>query len=360
MRLKTKPLVVALFLPFTLIAQDFSIFQYRNVGPLRGGRATAVAGTKAEPGTFYVGYTGSGVWKSTDYGTTWNNVSDKFFETPSIGAIAVDQHDPNVVYVGTGSDGLRSNVIEGRGVYKSVDGGKTWEHTGLKNVGQIGAVEIHPENHNVVYVAAIGKAFQSNEERGVYKTMDGGLTWQKILYHSDKVGFSDLVLLPGNPETVFATAWKAERKPWTIMSGGSAQEGGIYKSVNGGKNWTKVNLGLPNKLIGKIDLAISAADTKIIYALVEAPDSLGGVYKSVNQGKSFKLVSNNKGLRTRPFYYTNIEVDPKNPKRIYVMATGYYKSEDGGKKWSRMSSPHGDNHAMWINPDHPNLFIQSN
>ncbi len=360
MRLKTKPLIVALFLPFTLIAQDFSIFQYRNVGPLRGGRATAVAGTKAEPGTFYVGYTGSGVWKSTDYGTTWNNVSDKFFETPSIGAIAVDQHDPNVVYVGTGSDGLRSNVIEGRGVYKSVDGGKTWEHTGLKNVGQIGAVEIHPENHNVVYVAAIGKAFQSNEERGVYKTMDGGLTWQKILYHSDKVGFSDLVFLPGNPETVFATAWKAERKPWTIMSGGSAQEGGIYKSVNGGKNWTKVNSGLPNKLIGKIDLAISAADTKIIYALVEAPDSLGGVYKSVNQGKSFKLVSNNKGLRTRPFYYTNIEVDPKNPKRIYVMATGYYKSEDGGKKWSRMSSPHGDNHAMWINPDHPNLFIQSN
>ncbi|MEM1407380.1 MAG: hypothetical protein AAGG59_11435, partial [Bacteroidota bacterium] len=352
--------IITFTLPALVLAQDFSIFKYRNVGPLRGGRATAVAGTKAEPGTFYVGYTGSGVWKSTDYGTTWNNVSDTFFETPSIGAIAVDQNDPNVVYVGTGSDGLRSNVIEGSGVYKSVDGGKTWEHIGLKNVGQIGAVEIHPDNHNVVYVAAIGKAFQSNAERGVYKTIDGGLSWEKVLYHSDKVGFSDLVLLPGNPETIFATAWKAERKPWTIISGGPAEEGGIYKSVNGGKNWSKVTSGLPNKLIGKIDLAISAADTKIIYALVEAPDSLGGVYKSVNQGKSFKLVSNNKGLRTRPFYYTNIEVDPKNPDKVYVMATGYYQSDDGGKKWSRMSSPHGDNHAMWINPDDPDLFIQSN
>ncbi|MEM7108843.1 MAG: hypothetical protein AAF519_11505 [Bacteroidota bacterium] len=360
MLFKTTPLIIAIFLPFTLFAQDFSIFKYRNVGPLRGGRATAVAGTKAESSTFYVGYTGSGVWKSTDYGTTWNNVSDTFFDTPSIGAIAVDQNDPNIVYVGTGSDGLRSNVIEGNGVYKSVDGGKTWDHVGLEHVGQIGAVEIHPENHNVVYVAAIGKAFQSNEERGVYKTTDGGLTWEKVLYHSEKVGFSDLVLLPGNPETVFATAWKAERKPWTIISGGPAEEGGIYKSVNGGKNWSKITSGLPKELIGKIDLAISAADTKIIYALVEAPDSLGGVYKSLNQGKSFKLISNHKGLRTRPFYYTNIEVDPKNSQRVYVMATGYYKSEDGGKKWSRMSSPHGDNHAMWINPDDPDLFIQSN
>lgn len=353
-------LFITLILPITLIGQDFSAFQYRNVGPLRGGRATAVAGTKAEPGTFYVGYTGSGVWKSTDYGTTWNNVSDGYFDTPSIGAIAVDQKDPNIIYVGTGSDGLRSNVIEGNGVYKSVDAGKTWEHIGLKNAGQIGALEIHPDNHNIVYVAAIGKAFKSNEDRGVYKTTDGGETWKKVLYHSEKVGFSDLVLLPGNPEIIFATAWKAERKPWTIISGGTAEEGGIYKSMNGGANWTKISKGLPTGLIGKIDLAIPAIDSKTIYALVEAPDSLGGVYKSVNQGKSFSLVSNNKGLRTRPFYYTNIEVDPTNPDKVYVMATGYYNSNDGGKNWNRISSPHGDNHAMWINPDNPDLFIQSN
>lgn len=352
--------LLIVFIPFTLLAQDFSIFKYRNVGPLRGGRATAVAGTQAEPGTFYVGYTGSGVWKTTDYGTSWHNVSDGFFETPSIGAIAVDQKDPNVVYVGTGTDGLRSNIIEGNGVYKSVDGGKTWSHIGLKEVGQIGALEIHPDNHNIVYVAAIGKAFKANPDRGVYKTTDGGSTWQKILYKSDKVGFRDLVLLPGNPETVFATAWKAERKPWTIISGGTNEEGGIYKSVNGGTTWTRLSEGLPKGLIGKIDLAIPKADTKVVYALVEAPDEEGGVYKSTNQGQSFEQVSNEGGLRTRPFYYTNIEVDPNNPDKVYVLATGYYRSDDGGKEWKRISSPHGDNHDMWINPDNSDLFIQSN
>jgi len=355
-----RTLLLAVLIPTATLAQDFSIFKYRNVGPLRGGRATAVAGTQAEPGTFYVGYTGSGVWKTTDYGTSWHNVSDGFFETPSIGAIAVDQKDPNVVYVGTGTDGLRSNIIEGNGVYKSVDGGKTWSHIGLKEVGQIGALEIHPENHNIVYVAAIGKAFKANSERGVYKTTDGGNSWQKILFKSDKVGFRDLVLLPGNPETVFATAWKAERKPWTIISGGTNEEGGIYKSVNGGASWTRLTEGLPKGLIGKIDLAIPQADSKTVYALVEAPEDEGGVYKSTNQGQSFELVSNNSGLRTRPFYYTNIEVDPNNADKVYVLATGYYRSDDGGKEWQRISSPHGDNHAMWINPDNSDLFIQTN
>ncbi len=352
--------LAALLISLTAVAQDFSVFKYRNVGPLRGGRATAVAGTQAEPGTFYAGYTGSGVWKSTDYGTSWHNISDGYFESPSIGAIAVDQNDPNIVYVGTGTDGLRSNLIEGNGVYKSVDGGESWVHIGLKDVGQIGALEIHPDNHNIVYVAAIGKAFKANPERGVFKTTDGGETWEKILYKSDEIGFSDLVLLPGNPETIFATAWKAERKPWTIISGGTNDEGGIYKSVNGGKTWQRMTDGLPTGLIGKIDLAIPQSDTKIVYALVEAPDDEGGVYKSTDQGQSFKLMSSNGGLRTRPFYYTNIEVDPVNPDRVYVMATGYYKSEDGGENWARISSPHGDNHAMWINPDNPDLFIQSN
>ena len=349
-----------LIFPLALSAQDFSAFKFRNVGPLRGGRVTAVAGTRVEPGTFYLGATGGGVWKSMDYGTTWENVSDGFFDTPSIGSISVDQKDPNIVYVGTGTDGLRSNVIEGKGMYKSIDAGKTWKHIGLEKVGQIGAVEIHPDNHNIVYVAAIGNPFTPNPERGVYKTTDGGETWSKVFYISDKVGIRDIVLLPGNPEIVYATAWKAQRTPWTIISGGSQEEGGIYKSVDGGKNWKKLTKGLPEGLIGKIDLAVPDIDSKILYALVEAPDDLGGVYKSEDQGATFKLMSNEGGLRTRPFYYTNIEVDPTNPDKLYVMATGYYTSDDGGKNWKRMSPPHGDNHDMWINPDNSDLFIQSN
>ena len=339
---------------------NFDIFQYQLVGPTRGGRVTAVAGTIQESGTFYMGATGGGVWKTTDYGTSWNNVSDDYFSTPSIGAIRVAQNDPNIVYVGTGSDGMRSNVIVGKGVYKSVDAGKSWEHIGLEKVGQIGAVELHPSNYNIAYVAAIGQPFNANPERGIYRTKDGGLTWKKVLFISDKVGISDLEILPGNPEIIFATAWKTERKPWSIISGGENKDGGIYKSMDGGDTWHKLTDGLPKGLIGKIDLAISQADSKIIYALVEAPGDEGGLYRSDNQGKSFKQVSSERGIRTRPFYYTNVDVDPQNPEKVYVMATGYYKSEDGGKKWSRMRPPHGDNHDMWINPDNPNLFIQAN
>jgi photosystem II stability/assembly factor-like uncharacterized protein len=341
-------------------AQDFEALKYRELGPYRGGRVTAVAGVKSAPSTFYFGATGGGVWKTEDYGMSWKNISDGFFSTPSIGAIEVAQNDPNIIYVGTGSDGLRSNVIEGRGMYKSIDGGANWTFIGLADVGQIGAVRIHPNNHNIVYVAAIGKAFQPNPERGVYKTVDGGKTWEKILSISDETGIYDIEFLPSNPEILFATAWKAERKPWTIISGGKPEEGGIYKSIDGGKTWDKITKGLPNTLIGKIDLAVSGADSKLVYALVEAPGKQGGLYKSVDQGQSFAQVSSHKGIRTRPFYYTNLRVDPKNPDVLYALATGYYKSVDGGKTWKRMSSPHGDNHDMWINPDYPDIFIQSN
>jgi len=343
-----------------LAAQDFSNLKYRELGPYRGGRVTAVAGVASQPGTFYFGATGGGVWKTEDYGTTWHNITDGFFKTPSIGSIAVAQNDPNVIYVGTGSDGLRSNVIAGKGMYKSIDGGKTWKHMGLEKAGQIGAVRIHPQYHNIVYVAAIGQAFRPNSERGIYKSTDGGKTWDKILFHSEKVGFYDLEFLPSNPEVLFATAWKAERKPWTITSGGTAEEGGVYKSTDGGKNWEKITQGLPADLIGKIDLALSPADSRIVYALVEAPGDEGGLYRSIDQGESFKLVSNEGGIRTRPFYYTNVRVDPTNPEIVYVLATGYFKSENGGKEWTRMRPPHGDNHDMWIHPDDPDLFIQAN
>ncbi len=344
----------------TLISQDFEALQYRQVGPERGGRVTTVTGTAMLPGTFYLGASGGGVWKSEDYGTSWNNVSDGFFATPSIGAIEVATNDPNIVYVGTGSDGLRSNVIGGKGVYKSIDAGKTWEHIGLKNVGQIGAVEIDPTNSNIVWVAAIGNAFKSNAERGIYKTMDGGQNWQKVLFVSDTVGFSDLELLPGNPNVIYAAAWKAERKPWTIISGGTSEEGGIYKSVNGGKDWVKLDKGLPQGTIGKIDLAVSAVNSSMVYAVIEAPGKQGGIYKSVDQGKSFQQMSDNKGLVNRPFYYTNIELDPTNPDIVYSNANPLLKSIDGGKSWKRMRVPHGDNHDIWINPDNPELLIQAN
>jgi len=351
---------ILLIIPIALHSQDISALKFRELGPYRGGRVTSVAGTALEQGTFYLGATGAGVWKTTDYGTTWKNVSDGFFRTPSIGAIAVAKNDPNIVYVGTGSDGLRSNVIAGKGVYKSIDGGETWEHIGLGKAGQIGAVKIHPTNHNIVYVAAIGSAFYSNAERGIYKTINGGLSWEKVLFISGKVGFSDVELMPSNPEILYAGAWKAERKPWTIISGGDLSEGGIYRSVDGGANWQKIDEGMPKPLIGKVDLAVTPADSRIVYALIEAPDSLGGLYKSVDQGQSFTHISDHEGIRKRPFYYTNIKVDPQDPDKIYALATRYFRSKDGGKNWEMISSPHGDNHDMWINPDNPDLFIQAN
>lgn len=340
--------------------QHFEGMKYRNVGPTRGGRVTAVAGTVAAPSTFYLGASGGGIWKTEDYGTSWNNVSDGYFSTPSIGDIAVAQNDANIIYVGTGSDGLRSNVIAGKGMYKSIDGGDTWQHIGLDDTGHIGAVEINPENHNVVYVAAIGQAFNANEERGLYKTIDGGRNWEQVLYISDETGISDVEMLPGNPEIVFATAWKAERKPWTIISGGENEEGGLFKSVDGGANWDKITEGLPTGLIGKMDLALSPADSSIVYLLVEAPGDEGGLYKSIDQGQTFEQVSDHDGIITRPFYYANIDVDPQNPDIVYAMSTGNFISKDGGENWERLATPHGDNHDMWINPNDPDLYIQAN
>ena len=360
-----KTLTNCLLSLFLLIAaathgQHFEGMKYRNVGPTRGGRVTAVAGSVAAPSTFYLGASGGGIWKTEDYGTSWNNVSDDYFSTPSIGDIAVAQNDANIIYVGTGSDGLRSNVIAGKGMYKSIDGGATWQHIGLDDTGHIGAVEINPENHNVVYVAAIGQAFNANEERGLYKTVDGGRNWEQVLYISDETGISDVEMLPGNPEIVFATAWKAERKPWTIISGGENEEGGLFKSVDGGASWDKITEGLPTGLIGKMDLALSPADSSIVYLLVEAPGDEAGLYKSIDQGQTFEQVSDHDGIITRPFYYANIDVDPQNPDIVYAMSTGNFISKDGGENWERLATPHGDNHDMWINPNDPDLYIQAN
>lgn len=343
-----------------LAAEPFDALEFRNVGPTRGGRVTAVAGTVTEPGTFYLGAAGGGVWKTTDYGTRWDNVSDGFFATPSIGDIAVSQTDPNILFVGTGSDGLRSNVIPGKGVYKSIDGGRNWQHVGLEKSAHIGAVEMDPRSNNTVWVAAIGNAFAPNEERGVYKTTDGGQSWKRVLHISDRVGFSDLALLPGNPDVVFATAWRAERKPWTIISGGEQDEGGLYKSVDGGETWRRIEAGLPQGLIGKLDLAVSPADSRIVYLLVEAPDDEGGVYRSEDQGESFTQVASDASLRARPFYFGNIAASPHDADEIHVMAVRHARSRDGGKTWESLDTPHADNHDMWFNPQVPGLFIQAN
>ena len=352
-------LLPLLFLSLTILAQEtFETMKYRSVGPLRGGRVTTVAGTVLEPGTFYLGATGGGVWKTTDYGTSWKNVSDGYFKTPSIGAIAVSQSNKDMVYVGTGSDGIRSNVIGGKGMYKSKNGGGKWEFIGLENCGQIGAVEIDPRSDQVVYVAAIGQVFQPSKERGIYKTVDGGQSWSKIKFISERTGFADLELFPDNPNELIAAAWEVERKPWTIKSGGS--EGGLFKSLDGGKSWKKLQKGLPKGLIGKIDIAISPSDPKLVYALVEADQQERGMYLSRDRGETFEKVSDKPELTIRPFYYTNVTVDPKYPNKLYVMATGYFRSDDFGKTWKRMRPPHGDNHDMWINPENPDLFIQAN
>jgi photosystem II stability/assembly factor-like uncharacterized protein len=336
----------------------FKALRYRMVGPARGGRVTAVTGVPQQPHTFYMGATGGGVWKTTDAGITWVNVSDPYFDVGSIGSIDVADSDPNVVYVGTGSEGLRSNVSIGKGVYKSSDAGRTWTHVGLREMGQIGAVVIHPTNPEVVYAAALGDPFRSTNERGVYRTRDGGRTWQRVLHVSDSTGAVDIELQPGNPTVVFATMWRAERKPWTIISG--SREGGVYKSTDAGDNWRKLTAGLPNQLVGKSDLAVSRAMPNRVYVLIEAKPG-NGLYRSDDAGESFTAVNTTTlGLITRPFYYTNVDADPLDADVVYVGTEGFYKSTDGGRTFRTMRTPHGDNHDLWINPSNSSVMIQAN
>ncbi len=333
---------------------------WRYVGPSRGGRVTAVAGHRSHPHTFYMGSTGGGMWKTTDAGQSWHNISDGYFESPSIGSIDVADADANIIYVGTGSDGLRSNVIIGRGMYKSIDAGQTWQHVGLAETGQIGAVVVHPTNPDVVWAAALGSPFGPNAERGVYRTVDGGASWELVFHVSRATGAIDLELNPANPDEVYAAFWHARRDPWTIISGDDGSENGIYVTRDGGTTWTKSSRGLPDGLIGKIDFAVTPADPGRIYALVEARPESEGLYRSNDHGASWQLVSNEGFLMTRPFYYTNVDADPTNADRVYVNNLGFHRSDDGGHTWTRISTPHGDNHDMWINPDNPDIYIQAN
>ena len=336
---------------------DLSDLTFRNVGPTRGGRVTAVCGDATAIGTFYMGATGGGVWKTTDLGNTWRNVSDGFFTTPSIGAIRVAHDDGDLVWVGTGSDGLRSNVIAGRGVFKSTDAGETWVCMGLEDTGQIGAVLIHPTDHDVVYVAAIGDAFAPSEDRGVYRTKDGGETWQRVFRVSPTCGAVDLEFHPANPDVVYASMWEAERKPWTIKSGG--QQGGVWRTTDSGETWAQLQGGLPTGVVGKSDLAVSPAEPDRLWVLMEALER-PGLYRSDDAGETFRFVSNQRGLLDRPFYYCNVDCDPTDADHLFVSATSYQESTDGGKRWQRRFTPHGDNHEVWIHPSAAKVMIQCN
>ncbi|MGD2069263.1 MAG: hypothetical protein PVI57_11365 [Gemmatimonadota bacterium] len=335
---------------------------YRMVGPTRGGRVTTVTGHPSHPGTFYMGATGGGVWKTEDYGQTWLPITDQQIATGSIGAIRVAPSDPGIVYVGTGSDGIRSNVIVGKGMYRSDDAGDTWRSLGLDDAGQIGAVEIHPDDPDRVYVAALGTPFGRSEQRGVFRSLDGGDSWEKVLFTSDSVGAIDLELHPTNPDIVYASMWRGERKPWTIISGMSeaGEEDGIWRSEDGGDTWSYVRLDLPSGLIGKIDFAVTPADPDRVYALVETKEPDEGLYRSDDAGRTWRQVSDHRPIMDRPFYYTNVDADPTDPDVVYASATQFWKSTDGGETWERRGTPHGDNHDLWINPDDPDIMIQSN
>ena len=346
--------------PRLMAAVDPPLFRglkYRLVGPSRGGRVTTVTGVPSQPHTFYIGVASGGLLRTTDGGTTWVPIADGKIPLGSMGSIAVADSDPNVIYVGTGSEGVRSNVSTGRGVYKTTDGGVTWQFVGLYNAGQIGAVRIHPTNPNIVWVAAYGDAFKRNTERGVFKTDDGGKSWRKVLFINDGVGAMDLELQPANPNVVYTWMSRLERRPWTIISGSS--DGGFFKSTDGGEHFTHLTSGLPADLIGKANLAVTNAKPDRIYALIEARPG-GGFYRSDDAGQSWTLVNSQGALIQRPFYYTTLGADPTNADVVYAGAESFFKSTDGGKTFTALRTPHGDNHDIWINPRDGNIMIQSN
>src|SRR5574341_933033 len=314
--------------------------RWRQVGPFRGGRVTAVAGHSAQPSTFYFGATGGGVWKTTDGGLNWTAVSDKDFRSGSIGAIAVAPSDPNVVYVGTGESPLRGNVSPGDGLYRSTDAGKTWKKLGLADAGQIADIEVHPRDEDLVYVAVLGHAFGPNPTRGVYRSKDGGQTWQRVLFRNDSAGAVDLAMDPVNPRILYAGFWQARRLPWGFESGGAGS--GLFKSTDGGDTWTELtrNEGLPKGVVGKVGVTVSPVNHDRVWAIVEAED--GGVFRSDDAGATWRRTNEDRNLRQRAWYYTHIHADPANSDGVYVLNVQFWRSIDGGRTFGTIPVPHGD------------------
>jgi photosystem II stability/assembly factor-like uncharacterized protein len=330
---------------------------WREIGPYRGGRADAVTGLAGDRSTYYFGSTGGGVWKSVDAGRTWKNVSDGSFGG-SIGAVAVSSWDPNVVYVGTGEVTVRGNVSEGDGVWKSVDAGKSWKHVGLEDSRHIVRLQIHPKNPDLVYAAVLGHLFGSNAMRGVYRSSDGGASWQRVLHVSDEVGAVDLAMDPVNPRILYAGMWRVRRTPWGFDSGGPGS--GLWKSTDGGDHWTDLSQssGMPAAPLGIVGVSVSRSNPDNIYAIVEAPE--GGVFRSRDAGKTWTRTSSEHALRQRAWYYSRIYADPADPESVYVVNVAFLHSKDGGKTFSPIRSAHGDNHDLWIAPDEPQRMIECN
>jgi photosystem II stability/assembly factor-like uncharacterized protein len=322
--------------------------EWRSIGPYRGGRVVAVAGDPSNPQVFYFGSTGGGVWKTTDGGVYWENVSDGFFKRASVGALAVAPSDANVIFAGMGETCIRGNVSHGDGVYKSTDGGKTWMHQGLEDTRQIGAVCIHPQNPDLVYVAALGHAHGPNKERGIYRSRDGGKTWEHILFRSEDVGCHDLAMDPNNPRILYAAFWRVRRMPHTLESGGEGC--GLFKSSDGGDSWTEITRkpGLPTGMVGKIGIAVSQAQADRVWATIEAED--GAIFRSDDGGDTWQRLSEEPELRKRPWYYQHIFADPQDPETVWVLNEGCFKSNDGGHTFAKVATLHGDHHDLWIDP----------
>lgn len=338
----------------------FTPVKWRSIGPFRGGRSNCGTGVIGDPKTYYMGTTGGGLWKSEDMGISWRNISDGYFKTATIGAIAVSESDPNVIYVGTGEHAIRGVMTHsGDGVYRSTDAGKTWKKIGLDLTQHISRIIIHPKNPDIVYVAAQGALYSQSADRGVFKSTDGGATWKKTLFVDNKTGASELSIDANNPRILYAAMWEHGRLPWKVISGGPGS--GLYKSTDSGETWERLKQGLPEEM-GKMSIAVARSNSEKVYALIESDSNKDarGLYVSNNAGKSWSQVTDEPELVQRAWYYIELFIDPKNENTIYVLSAPALRSTDGGKTWERLGGTHGDYHDLWINPDNPNNYIISN
>ncbi|MGB5818652.1 MAG: glycosyl hydrolase [Saonia sp.] len=337
----------------------FEGLEWRNIGPKRGGRSLGCAGSPGRVNEYYFGATGGGLWKTVDGGNEWSPVTDGQVTSSSVGAVAVAETNPDIVYIGMGEVQLRGSITQGDGVYKTKDGGKTWRHLGLKETQAVARIRIHPTNPDIVYVAALGHPYGDNEERGVFRSKDGGNTWKKVLFVSDKAGAVDLIIDRNNPKVLYASTWQVQRKAWKMWGGGPDCK--LWKSIDGGDTWSDLtsNPGMPNGPIGKIGVAVSPADSNRVWAIVEANE--GGVFRSDDAGKTWERTNDERKLRQRAFYYSRIYADPWDKETVYCLNTGFYKSTDGGKTFdTTIKVPHGDNHDLWIDPNNPDRMVNSN
>lgn len=334
---------------------DYGALEYRLLGPFRGGRSAAVTGVPNKPNLFYFGATGGGIWKTTDGGREWENISDGFFGG-SIGSITVSKSDPNVIYVGGGEKTVRGNVSSGYGIWKSVDAGKTWMESGLKNSRHVPRIAVHPQNHNIVYAGVMGNIYKPTQERGVYKSIDGGKTWKKILFANEHAGVVDLIMDPTNPRILYASTWRVQRTPYSLSSGGDGSA--LWKSTDSGETWTEISTktGFPEGILGIIGVTVSPVNNQRVWAMVENKDQ-GGLYRSDDGGETWSQVNSERKLRQRAWYYTRVYADTKDVDKVYVLNVRYHKSTDGGRTFSTHNAPHGDHHDLWIAPENPDRMV---